>query len=761
MRYRSPIWTKLAARGRFRVESIAVVGEKTYTQISAPKIDRSALSDPLSVGNCVSATLQVSILTDDAFNPFEPIIIKARLTDGKSYSEYLEFGTFYIDLNESSYEGLQTFTCYDSMLKTSQNYVDETDDESEWPKPMKTCVEEIAQRIGVGIDPRTRINVGVDYLVPFPSGKTMMAVLGYIGAVHGGNWIITEENLLRLVPVISSPDDTFNVIDEDYETILTIDNYRLAYQLTEKERTDTQPELSGESLNSTILSTKRVTDERYNPVVTSDGHRLVWGLDNEFSASGGLINVPVVVGTIKTSREFIVSKVTMTDENNGVFSFGDDTGLEMKIESNPYASNNICKALYEMFRGLIYSPFTATKTCYDPATELGDWVKIGDKVCSVIYTMSLSLDIEFRSDISAPNNNEMARMYPFLTEIDKLKNQGFVVESGDYAGVSLDNANGLVAKKGSSSEASTFSVTRSSPAPLVKADVQFNSDKITFRAIDDNGRMQNCIYYSDNFNQYVITDAVRIEGLQKTIDSFAGISSDIKDSIVNINANISNVKNDIEILKGENGVLSTDLSQLSEQSHNNAEQISALKDKTVTYEQQLAQNTQLISENKEALSGVNDKLKSTETIVEEHSSSLGAVKKSIEILPALEENVISLSENFEVVSQTVQALQTATENNSSEIEVVKQTAEENGKEIEEVKKLLSDQSSALAEFSNSMQSVEERTTALEELLGSIQGTIESVKTEIASLSSRLDALENSNNNGEGSGEDNGADDKTM
>ena len=51
MRHRSSIWTKLAARGKFRVESIAVIGNKTYTAITAPKIDRALLSDPLSVGN--------------------------------------------------------------------------------------------------------------------------------------------------------------------------------------------------------------------------------------------------------------------------------------------------------------------------------------------------------------------------------------------------------------------------------------------------------------------------------------------------------------------------------------------------------------------------------------------------------------------------------------------------------------------------------------------------------------------------------------
>lgn len=192
-------------RGRFRFDAKARINNKDYTVISAPRIDRSLMPSPLSVGNCISATLILSILTDDTITAKSPVVIMGRLTNDKTATEWKEFGTFYIDQRDTSFAGLVTIDCYDAMLKTNQNYLDGSDTAANWPKSMKSVVEEIAYRIGVGIDLRTRIKTGADYVVPYPSGKTMSQVLGYIGACHGGNWIITEENLLRLVPLTTGP----------------------------------------------------------------------------------------------------------------------------------------------------------------------------------------------------------------------------------------------------------------------------------------------------------------------------------------------------------------------------------------------------------------------------------------------------------------------------------------------------------------------------------------------------------------------------
>lgn len=364
------------------MESIAIIDGVEYTHISAPIINRALLADNLSVGNCISATLKLSVLTDDVIGKSAKVVVKARLTDDVEYSEWMEFGTFYID-NRSVNSGLVTMQCYDSMLKASQQYGDETNPEDRigWPKTMQTCVEEIAARIGIEIDPRTVIKTADPYQVPYPNKLTMMEVLGYIGACHGGNWIITPENKLRLVPLLSPPAETFNIIDHDYNKIYTGDGHKLVWQHTE----------TGETV--------------------------------EHKAGGGLINVPVVVGKIETSKAFTVTRLVLTRDRELGYALGDDTGYTLMIESNPYACQAICDDLFAELNGLEYYPFSITSACYDPATELGDWMLVGDKVRSVLYSESTTLNVDFRVNASAPGKDEVGSEYPYLTKIERIQKE--------------------------------------------------------------------------------------------------------------------------------------------------------------------------------------------------------------------------------------------------------------------------------------------------------------------------------------------------
>ena len=296
---------------------------------------------------------------------------------------------------------------------------------------MKSGVEEIAYRIGVGIDLRTRIKTGADYVVPYPSGKTMSQVLGYIGACHGGNWIITEENLLRLVPLTTAPDETFHVIDEDYNKITLANGagnqpVRLAY----KEQTifnAVLPVPSGVLPGSSdnVQRSYFITDEKGNKIVTPEGYYLVWDTDanmaKKVSLQAGVINIPVVCGEITTGTQITVTGVTLNSDSGESYTAGNDNGTMLTIDSNPYATQGICNDLYTAFNGLVYLPFTATKSLYDPATELGDQVKIGELVHSVMFNVKLTLDHNFRADIEAPNSEELSEEYPYLSEVQHLK----------------------------------------------------------------------------------------------------------------------------------------------------------------------------------------------------------------------------------------------------------------------------------------------------------------------------------------------------
>lgn len=383
MRARSTLWKQIVEKGDYVIETKLSIGEKEYTEISAPVINRALMNDALSVGNCVSSSLSVSILTKDALQSSTPIIVLGRICRGTSYSEWLEFGTFYINQRDTSYEGLVSISCYDAMLRTNQSYLDPTIDTSaEWPKSMKSVVKEIAYRLGVSIDSRTRIESGTDYIVPYPVDLTMMQVLGYIGACHGGNWIITEENALRLVPLT---------------------------MITE----------SGEMPESVITKQYYITDDLGNTIQTVEGDSLIY--DTVAESTVETINVEAVLGQLTTGILTTISGVSMTDNAGNSYTAGSQTNGVLKIDSNPYAAQSICDMLYSLFNGLSYEPFTASSAVLDPAVELGDKIIIGKSVESILYTLTLNLDLGLRADLSAPNSEEMSIEYPYLSEIARMK----------------------------------------------------------------------------------------------------------------------------------------------------------------------------------------------------------------------------------------------------------------------------------------------------------------------------------------------------
>lgn len=187
-----------------------------YTQISAPKINRSLSGSALSIGNVNTATLEVSILTTDTIPVGAKVVVEGKLKNASLETDWVEFGTFWIDKRSSGYGGLVTLICYDAMMRANQGF-NYTAQEILSGKQMADVVNDVATRIGVQIDDRTEIladELGVTnptYLMTVPTDMTMSEALGYIGQINGGNWIITEENKLRLVPLFYSDGSVINV----------------------------------------------------------------------------------------------------------------------------------------------------------------------------------------------------------------------------------------------------------------------------------------------------------------------------------------------------------------------------------------------------------------------------------------------------------------------------------------------------------------------------------------------------------------------
>ena len=176
-----------------------------------PKLSRSLISgsEP-TVGACIAATFSCAIMEASSNIPRMASVIPAyRLVLGNSASDWITLGTFYIDTRSTDKRtGALMLSCYDAMLKADgeggksfAEYMADRHNPMEWPISMSYAVSEIAVIMGVDVDSRTVIHSGAGYAVEYPNDYSMREVLGFIAAAHAGNWTITPEGKLRLVPL--------------------------------------------------------------------------------------------------------------------------------------------------------------------------------------------------------------------------------------------------------------------------------------------------------------------------------------------------------------------------------------------------------------------------------------------------------------------------------------------------------------------------------------------------------------------------------
>lgn len=73
--------------------------------------------------------------------------------------------------------------------------------------------------MGAQLAPRTAINP--NYTIDYPANEyTIRDELRYIAAAHAGNWIVTGEGRLYLVPLVSIPPETNYLVTEYGDAIL-------------------------------------------------------------------------------------------------------------------------------------------------------------------------------------------------------------------------------------------------------------------------------------------------------------------------------------------------------------------------------------------------------------------------------------------------------------------------------------------------------------------------------------------------------------
>lgn len=213
----SALWKSLLALpGTLREYKFLIDGVE---YVKAEGTDRGEIShsvtqslfDKFSIGNASAAQLNLTILADDIPRG-EEIRRYVRLynADTGEASEWLPKGVFWPNRRPED-DGIWSIEAFDAIRKADVPW--DPPQSLNFPLSARTAVEIFAQQIGAEVDPRTYDAMsGADYTIDYPttdpeneSGEnyTIRHLLCAIAAAYGGNFVMSDEGKLRLIPALS------------------------------------------------------------------------------------------------------------------------------------------------------------------------------------------------------------------------------------------------------------------------------------------------------------------------------------------------------------------------------------------------------------------------------------------------------------------------------------------------------------------------------------------------------------------------------
>ena len=132
---------------------------------------------------------------------------------------------------------------------------------------------------------------------------------------------------------------------------------------------------------------------------------------NAPSAASDVVDVFGIVSSLGMSATGSVTGVRDTWEDE-VYLTGTEDGIVLDVSLPPALATEMADGVI----GASYQSYALSGAIYDPAAELGDYVRAGadGEIASVLCSEVATLGIAFRGDIGAPESGEMADEYPYI-----------------------------------------------------------------------------------------------------------------------------------------------------------------------------------------------------------------------------------------------------------------------------------------------------------------------------------------------------------
>ena len=328
----------------------------------------TSMFDELSVGNAPSAQLDLT-LWDVTPDTSSPLVLQFRATDGAStQSAWHTKGTFFIDTVETSpYSEETKIVAFDSMLKAEIPFMVS----GTWTAITDAVVlNRIAQGMGVGIESATSTLIGNNPITLTTSpnvginGTTEREMLCAIAAMRGGNFVINNQNQLKLIRPYVSPSNTANIGD-------AVDDIDASPAETVK-RVKVTEETSVEYLAPPLPILTHLL-EAITTHTPEDILAYATGYEQEWNEIGGRIlnaNIPV------------------------------------------YGTQAVAESLYSLYSDKTFYPFSAQRAFVDPKYEVGDGIIIKDTT-SIIASQELDIDPLSSSTVEFGKDSTLQSFYPY------------------------------------------------------------------------------------------------------------------------------------------------------------------------------------------------------------------------------------------------------------------------------------------------------------------------------------------------------------
>lgn len=223
-------------------------------------------------------------------------------------------------------------------------------------------------------------------------------------------------------------------------------------------------------------------------------------------------------GYTENGVDAVVSRVTMTDDSDTLYTAGNDSGFELTVES-PFANQEVVDNLAAALSGVIYRPYTIECARLNPLVELGDTISAvkhdGSTVNVQLCSMSISCNVGYTATLDADPAQDAEEEIAYKTP-QELKEGHSVRTDRTYYGTSLNKGSGLIIRRIKGEQE--------------QARVTFNADEMAFYQGDKQ------VLYFDAVSQKWTMSAemeVKVENADGSYSSLnvlaQGLTSEIKD----------------------------------------------------------------------------------------------------------------------------------------------------------------------------------------------------------------------------------------